>query len=91
MGHHFGSEVLHRQSDVVGGDGEEALQLRIAAQVGPVGLQEGPECPVAHVLHDQDVRFYTHTHTQTMVDSHVHGTATGHTCSPLTLAGVPVQ
>lgn len=55
--------MLHRQSDVVGGDGEEALQLWIAAQVGPVGLQEGLQGAVAHVLHDQDVRFCTHTHT----------------------------
>lgn len=57
--HHFGSEVLHRQSDVVGGDGQEALQFGVNAQVGPVGLQEGPQGAVAHVLHDQDVRFYT--------------------------------
>lgn len=56
-GHHFRSEVLHRQGDVVGGDGEEPLQLRFCAQVGPVGLQEGPQSAVAHVLHDQDVRF----------------------------------
>lgn len=58
--HRFGSEVLHRQSDVVGGDGQEALQFGVNAQVGPVGLQEGPQSAVAHVLHDQDVRFYTH-------------------------------
>lgn len=64
-GHHFGCEVLHRHSNVVGGYGEEALQLWIAAQVGPVGLQEGPQGAVAHVLHDQDVRFCTHTHTPT--------------------------
>lgn len=57
--HHFRSEVLHRQGDVVGGDGEEALQLGVCAQVGPVGLQEGPQSAVAHVLHDQDVRFCT--------------------------------
>lgn len=44
---------------MVGGDGEEALQLRVCAQVGPVGLQEGPQSAVTHVLHDQDVRFYT--------------------------------
>lgn len=58
--HHFGSEVLHRQSDVVGGDGQEALQLGVNAQVGPVGLQEGPQSAVAHILHDQDVRLCTH-------------------------------
>lgn len=52
--------MLHRQSDVVGGDGQEALQFGVNGQVGPVGLQEGPQSAIAHVLHDQDVRFYTH-------------------------------
>lgn len=54
--HHFGAQVLHGQSDVVGGDGEEALQLGVRAQVDPVGLQEGPQSAVAHVLHDENVR-----------------------------------
>lgn len=87
-GHHFGSEVLHRQSNVVGGNGEEALQLWIGAQVGPVGLQEGPQCAVAHVLHDQDVRFYTHTDDGGFTRSQDSNKVT---CSSLTLAGVPVQ
>lgn len=51
--------MLHGQSDVVGGDGEEALQLWVRTQVGPVGLQEGPQSAIAHILHDQNVRLCT--------------------------------
>lgn len=47
--------MLQSQGDVVGGDGEEALQLRVCIQVGFVGLQEGPQGATAHVLHDEDV------------------------------------
>ena len=55
--------MLHGQSDVVGGDGEEARQLGVCAQVDPVGLQEGPQSAVAHILHDQNVRLCTKQHT----------------------------
>lgn len=48
--------MLQSQGDVVGGDGEEALQLWVCIQVGSVGLQEGPQGATAHVLHDEDVR-----------------------------------
>lgn len=50
--------MLQSQGDVVGGDGEEALQLWVCIQVGSVGLQEGPQGATAHVLHDEDVRLY---------------------------------
>lgn len=80
--------MLHGQSNVVGGDGEEALQIRIRAQVGTVGLQEGPQCAVAHVLHDQDVRFYAHR--RWWIHAFI-GQQQGPMCSSLTLAGVPVQ
>lgn len=62
---HFGAQVLHGQSDVVGGDGEEALQFRISMQVTPVGLQEGFQSAVAHVLHDQKAWLCTKRNTQT--------------------------
>lgn len=48
--------MLQSQGDVVGGDGEEALQLWVSIQVGSVGLQEGPQGATAHILHDEDVR-----------------------------------
>lgn len=47
--------MLHSQSNVVGGNGEEALQLRVCTQVGSVGLQEGFQSAVAHILHDENV------------------------------------
>lgn len=59
--------MLQSQGDVVGGDGEEALQLRVCIQVGSVGLQEGPQGARTHVLHDEDVRLCVmrgRTHTQ---------------------------
>lgn len=48
--------MLHGQSDVIGGDGEEALQLRVCTQVDSVGLQESPQSATAHILHDENVR-----------------------------------
>lgn len=44
---------------MVRGNGEEALQLRVSTQVGSVGLQEGPQSAVAHILHDQNVGLCT--------------------------------
>lgn len=57
--YHFGVQMLHGQSDVVGDDGEEALQLRVCTQVAPVGLQEGPQSARAHILHDQNIGLCT--------------------------------
>ena len=51
--------MLQSQSDVVGGDGEEALQLRVCTEVDSVGLQEGPQSAIAHILHDQNVGLCT--------------------------------
>ncbi len=51
--------MLHGQSNVVGGDGEEALQLGVCTQLGFVGLQKGPQSAVAHIFHDQNVRLCT--------------------------------
>lgn len=48
--------MLHSQGNVVGGDGEEALQLRVWDQVSPLGLQEGPQGATADVFHDENVR-----------------------------------
>lgn len=59
MVYHLGAQVLHGQSDVVGGDSEQTLQLSISTQVDSVGLQESPQRTVAHKLHDQDVRLCT--------------------------------
>lgn len=58
--------MLHGQGDVVGGDGEEVLQLGVCTQVASVGLQEGPQSTAAHVLHDQNIRLCTEfiCHTQ---------------------------
>lgn len=55
--YHFGAQVLHGQSNVVGGNGEEALQLRVGTKVASVSLQEGPQSAIAHILHNQNVRF----------------------------------
>jgi len=51
--------VLHGQSDVIGGNGEQALQLGVRTQADPVALQEGLQGATAHVLHDQKVRLCT--------------------------------
>ncbi|TNN63667.1 hypothetical protein EYF80_026085 [Liparis tanakae] len=59
--------VLHGQSDVIGGNGEQALQLGVGTQADPVALQEGLQGATAHVLHDQKVNMLWPLHVPLVI------------------------
>lgn len=45
--------MFHGQSDVIGGDGEKVLDLRVSTQLVMMCLHKAAQGPVTHKLHDQ--------------------------------------